>query len=176
MLGLVTQSLMPAIADIATRRLVLPVTSARDPDVIIGEVGDAYLLRWFLIPRNRFFNIYLHCFLRSDDDRALHDHPWPWMSFIIRGSYTEHTIAAGGVHKRRTYSAGALRFGLPWKAHRIEIEKIDPQKHDKLCWTIFITGPRIRQWGFHCPDGWVHWSKFTDPASGGNRTGRGCDQ
>jgi hypothetical protein len=54
--------------------------------------------RWWVIPRNKFFNIYLHHFLHSDDDRALHDHPWWNVSILLRsGSYVEHTIAAGGV-------------------------------------------------------------------------------
>ena len=26
--------------------------------------------------RNKIFNIYLHQIIRSDDDRALHDHPY----------------------------------------------------------------------------------------------------
>lgn len=43
-------------------------------DFTIGGHERPYLLRWFIIPRNRFFNIYLHKFLRSDDDRALLDH------------------------------------------------------------------------------------------------------
>ena len=29
-------------------------------------------------------------------------------------------------------------------------------------WTLFITGPRIRQWGFLCPKGWIYWRDFTD--------------
>ena len=39
-------------------------------------IGKNYLSRWHIIPRNRYFNIYLHKFVGSDDDRALHDHPW----------------------------------------------------------------------------------------------------
>jgi hypothetical protein len=51
------------------------IAGSRPPDFVIG--GDSpYMLRWWIIPRNKFFNIYLHRFLRSDDDRALHDHPW----------------------------------------------------------------------------------------------------
>jgi len=141
----------------------------RMPDFVIGGGERPYLRRWWLIPRNRFFNVYLHQFLRSDDDRALHDHPWGNLSVLLRGAYTEHTIAAGGVHQREVLAAGAVRVrpsGL--FAHRIEL-------HDGPCWTLFITGPRYREWGFHCPDaGWIHWRRFTandDPGS----VGRGCD-
>ncbi len=63
----------------------------RWPDRVIGKKENPYLLRWHLIPRNAIFNIYLHKFMRSDDDRALHDHPWSWnISLILRGEYIEH--------------------------------------------------------------------------------------
>jgi hypothetical protein len=143
----------------------------RPPDVVIGEPDRPYLRRWWLIPRNRFFNAYLHQFLRSDDDRALHDHPWVNCSILLRGSYTEHTIQAGGIHKAEVLSAGTVRFRRTGAfAHRIEL-------HDGPCWTLFITGPRYRQWGFHCPQqGWVHWEDFTAEADDGTlTTGRGCD-
>jgi hypothetical protein len=141
---------------------------ARDPDLVIGETADPYLHRWYVIPRNRFFNVYLHEFLRSDDDRALHDHPWFWLSFLLRGEYVEHTIAAGGIHRRRRFRAGSMRVHSPWFAHRLEIEP------GVACWTLFVTGPRLREWGFHCADFWRHWRDFTDPASRGTRVGKGC--
>lgn len=139
----------------------------RDPDFVIGGAERPYLLRWWLIPRNRFFNVYLHSFRRSDDDRALHDHPWANCSILLQGSYTEHTIAAGGVHHRQVLEAGAVRVRWSGKfAHRVEL-------HDGVCWTLFITGPRYRSWGFHCEKGWVPWRQFTaadDPGS----IGPGC--
>jgi len=61
----------------------------KEPSIVIGHDGLPYLKRWYIIPRNKYFNIYLHQFLRSDDDRALHDHPWFSLSHIIEGSYNE---------------------------------------------------------------------------------------
>lgn len=77
-----------SIADFIINRI-----TRRAPDVVIGEVHRPYLLRWWVIPRNPVFNVYLHRFMRSDDDRALHDHPWSNLSILLRGSYGEHTIA-----------------------------------------------------------------------------------
>lgn len=142
---------------------------ARPPDQIIGGHTRPYLLRWVLLPRNRIANVYVHRFLRDDDDRALHDHPWFWCSILIRGRYVEHTIARGGIHRRRECGAGSWRLRTPWFAHRIELVDTDP------CWTLFITVARIRDWGFHCPSGWVPWQEFTDPRDPG-AIGRGCDQ
>ena len=152
----------------------------RYPDRIIGDASDPYLLRWYIIPRNRFFNIYLHKFCRSDDDRALHDHPWLFnASILLRGKYLEHTPKG----------AFARRVGIPvfrWgKApHRVELEKYYEDfiprwgmsfVREHPVWTIFITGPVVREWGFYCPSGWRHWIEFTDPTSNGNKVGRGCE-
>lgn len=144
------------------------IVKDRDPDFVIGGQSDPYLLRWFVIPRNPIFNIYLHEFRRSDDDRALHDHPWVNLSILIEGEYVEHTIAQGGVNHRAHRKAGDWKFRWPRHAHRLELI-------GKRCTTLFITGPRLRQWGFHCPDGWVHWKRFTAGARG-EIVGRGCGQ
>lgn len=139
----------------------------RAPSQIIGGIEDPYLLRWYLIPKNRLFNIYLHVFLRSDDDRALHDHPWWNCSILLEGEYTEHTIQDGGIHRRTIRKAGSWKLRRGSAAHRIEL-------HAGRCVSLFLTGPKIREWGFHCPEkGWVHWRAFCDPQDSG-KAGRGC--
>src|SRR6185312_6999729 len=60
------------------------------PDFHVGPDDDHQLQRWFVVPRNFFNNVYLHRFLRSDDDRALHDHPWDNRSWVLSGEYVEH--------------------------------------------------------------------------------------
>lgn len=148
-------------------QMLLRVATRRPPDFVVGGAESPYLYRWWVIPRNRLFNVYLHQFLRSDDDRALHDHPWLWCSWLLRGDYTEHRIKEGGVHVRREFSAGSVRLALPRTAHRIEVRLPGT-------WTLFFTGPVVRDWGFHCPAGWRHWRAFTDPKDPGG-VGRGCD-
>lgn len=169
---------MKRLAGWLFRWLFERVALQRDPDFIVGDEHDPYLHRWWLIPRNKVFNLYLHEFLRDDDDRALHDHPWVWCSFLLRGAYVEHTIAAGGVHVRRRFEAGSLRVHGPRFAHRIELESIQHKSSGGMfkgpAWTLFITGPRLREWGFHCPTGWRHWRIFTHPANTG-RVGAGCE-
>jgi hypothetical protein len=141
----------------------------RPPDFVIGGHENPYLLRWWLIPRNPVFNIYLHKFLRDDDDRALHDHPWCWCSILLRGGYFEHrTKGRGAVH-----FAPSIRIASAWRAHRIQLFGI-PGAARVPAWTLFLTGPRIRAWGFHCPKGWVHWRKFT-AADDRGAIGPGCD-
>lgn len=136
----------------------------RKPDFIIGKPDQ--VRRWWVIPRNRWFNIYLHHVLRSDEDRALHDHPWWNVSIILKGGYFEHT--PDDVFWR---GAGSVVFRRAKSAHRLEIHPATAPH----AWTLFITGPVIRQWGFHCPQGWVHWKDFVDETDTGN-VGRGCGE
>lgn len=134
----------------------------REPDFIIGSKADPYLHRWWIIPRNRFFNIYLHHFLRSDDDRALHDHPWWNVSILLKGQYLEHMPTCS--RQRKCFQ---IIFRKATASHRVELT------HGSV-WTLFITGRRVREWGFHCPKGWRPWQEFTNPTNSGE-VGRGCE-
>lgn len=147
----------------------------RWPDFIVGDTENPYLLRWFIIPRNRFFNIYLHKFCRSDDDRALHDHPWLFnCSILIDGAYYEHFLN-GKKKFRRAGTLSGLKFRFGKAPHRVQLLENSFTTLENPCWTIFITGPRVREWGFYCPKGWRHWKMFVANTDTGNTTGRGCE-
>lgn len=151
--------------------------SQRAPDFTIQTGrGTTYLSRWWVIPRNKFFNIYLHHFTDSDDDRALHDHPYLFnMSILLDGEYMEF-VPDGMI--RRYKRDWALRWGK--SIHRVELYQFLFSK-PQPCWTLFITGPVVRDWGFYCPSGWRHWKLFTSSkdgssvAGGTSHIGRGCD-
>lgn len=166
------------------RELILRWARNREPDFVIGGAERPYLQRWWLLPRNRFFNLYVHRFLRSDEDRALHDHPWLFnASWLLKGDYAEHTIREGGIAVRTLRMEGDWKFRWGRSPHRVEllygyavVEKRLVEYGPPIpCWTLFITGPVVRQWGFYCMErGWIHWKKFTaaeDPGA----IGKGCD-
>ena len=134
----------------------------RDPDFVIGDSDDPYMNRWYLLPRNEQFNVYLHQFLRSDDDRAMHDHPWPSFSLVLAGVGIEHI--PGGLKR---FGPGDVFERSANYVHRIEVI-------DGPIWTLFVTGPKVREWGFHCPQGWRHWKEFVSKKHSGE-IGRGCD-
>lgn len=134
------------------------------PHFIVGSPTDPYLLRWYILPRNPLLNIYLHQFLRDDDDRALHDHPWASLSILLAGTYRE--ITPGG---SRQVWPGAVIFRRATHAHRIELPGGKP------AWTLFLTGPSVRTWGFHCPRGWISWREFVKADSPGE-PGPGCGE
>lgn len=147
------------------------VTESRDHDVRIpfDPTVSPYMLRWWRIKRNAFFNVYYHIVRRSDDDRALHDHPWWNFSIVLVGGYYEHMIQPGGVNVKTFYPAGSVRFRRSGTfAHRLELEQwgedamIGLRGREKAVHTIFITGPVLRRWGFHHPDRWVDAYEFDD--------------
>jgi len=186
----------------------------RAPDFIIGPAENPYLHRWFVIPRNPVLNIYFHRFMRSDEDRALHDHPWINASWLLKGSYDEiqfdgpipwdakkaYAYLEHGYQsevrnlpqtKTMRRAEGSFTFRYTGKiAHRV---RLLPQKawvtkrgfqvasgKEAHVWTLFITGPRYRQWGFHCPKAWKHWKGFVffpegDARRGRSEVGPGCD-
>ena len=125
----------------------------RAPDFQVGR----YLKRWWVIPRNRFFNVYLHEFSASDP-ADLHDHPWVNCSIILKGSYIEH------FHDRtsRLRNRGHVVFRGATTLHRLELVT-------RTVTTLFITGPVVRRWGFLTRAGWVHHESYPArrPGEGG---------
>lgn len=116
------------------------------PQIITNCAGEPYLVRWRLI-WTRWFSLYVHHILRSDEDRELHDHPWSFLTFIVSGGYTEIT-PKGATFQR---PGQLLHRPAPWP-HRLVL--------DNPAWTIVFVGPRKRRWGFHTPTGWIHWKLF----------------
>jgi hypothetical protein len=168
--------------EVAPPRLVVRLLRCdRQPDEVIGKSSvdrNDYMRRWYIIPHAsnrtdwRFLkrgNAFLHNFNRSDDDRSLHDHPWKWnISILIKGRYWEHL--PGG--KKVLRKPGRIVFRNGTAAHRVELLK-DEHGREIPVWTIFLTGPKCREWGFHCKKGWVHWKDFTAPGKPGE-IGPGC--
>lgn len=118
-------------------------------------IGINYLERWHLVPRNRFVNVYLHKFSGSDDDRALHDHPWPSLSFLLKGKLREFYRVGERGNLKLNAVRSIKRFRPVYRssqhAHRLDLL-------GEPAWTLFITGPKVREWGFLCPNGWRHWT------------------
>jgi len=107
-----------------------------------------YLRRWHLIPKNRWFNIYLHCFEGSDSDRALHNHPWWSWSILLKGELTEN-------YKHSLWENHSLHRHIwrlrPYYRSRTWWHQIFLKDETKPAWTLFITGPKTQKWGFEYP-------------------------
>jgi hypothetical protein len=134
------------------------------PHQIISDGQRPYLLRWYLL-RSRWLNFYLHKFVGSDAPSGLHDHPWPFATLILGGSYTEDTPTG-----RRSRRRGTLAVHRATYRHRVCLP-VDTRGREIPCWTLVVTGPHLRQWGFWCPhrdraDRFIPWQVFGDGGCG----------
>lgn len=135
------------------------------PDRLTGE---DYLHRYYLFLKDRKwfpFNVTLHKIVKSDDP-IFHDHPWPFMTIVLKGGYWEHTPVfdkegnkfaeftewrgPGSIIKR-----GAGDF------HWLELEQ------GKTATTLFFMGPQQRDWGFLVDktkkkSQWIQWQYYLD--------------
>lgn len=122
---------------------------------IILEDGGHYLYRWHLIPRNKWFNVYLHKTM-LDDHRVLHDHPWDNISIVLKGGYWETTPIKKEIQHDVYYNGHLIKWRHPgsiirrkaeW-SHRLSLFNGRPS------WSLFITFRERRNWGFHTKYGW----------------------
>ncbi len=130
----------------------------RIPHEIIKIDGEPYLTRFYLSgevnqrvmgEQPQFF---LHRFHKSDQGRELHNHPYTGTSLILAGGYIEERMTqldAEGTAFTDVES-GTQTF-LPGDINVLTLD--DFHRTDLLdkrlgCWTLFVTGPRLKSWGF----------------------------
>lgn len=132
--------------------------------------GQSYLSRRGL--QTRFGNVYLHRLDVEDPGEDLHDHPWAFVSIILRGGYTELVMdradapAAARIARRfpDTCQRGYPRTWRPFTVHTVRLEECHRiVAMPKRTWTLCVTGPRRRVWGFLTPDGWVSHEAYDHP-------------
>ena len=123
----------------------------------IGFPEKPYLVRWVVDLHG--FSIRLHHWFSSDDTRHPHDHTWWFVVLVLKGGYTDATpiwkdgiLAGWNLDRLR---AGSIRFRRPEHQHCVVI----PQGQTN--WSLLITGPNIRRFGFWLKETkWVKASKY----------------
>lgn len=107
--------------------------------------GSPYLVRWRII-QCPLFGIYLHRLGTPDPRDTLHNHPWPFISLVLKGGYTE-------------YVRGDVGYARPKRVKRLNIKRFNNSFHwistlDKTpTWTLMFVGRRRRVWGYLDRDG-----------------------
>jgi hypothetical protein len=125
------------------------------PHQVIGAPDSPYLLRWFLVPPNRYCQVYGHRFIGSDDPTP-HDHPWHFFSIVLRSKYFEESMGRSG--RWRTPGHGAFRRAT--HTHRVVLAT-DERGRERPCTTLVVTGPWLRPWGFWCNrEHFIPWQEF----------------
>lgn len=103
--------------------------------------GDGnYLTRWRVI-QTPWFAFYVHKFTGPDPRPTLHDHPWNFLSVVLKGGYTEHRMDPltrdVNLHEVRRFN-----FVRANDAHAIL------HLHRNPTWTLLFVGRRRRTWGY----------------------------
>jgi len=113
------------------------------------HLGD-YMRRWIF--QTPWGTIHLHHILRSDGDRAFHDHPWNFTSNLLSGGYTELRPAG--------YNATTMRVWPRWSIVRRKATDLHRLILDKPVWTLVFTSKKLREWGFVEDGKWTHWREY----------------
>lgn len=138
----------------------------------IWFAGSRYMRRWLFGPKG-WYGLRLHCIECSDADRELHDHPFSFVSIILRGGYWEHTPDG----RRTWYGPGSVVFRSAEALHRLELENSIESggtwhgyptivRVPRKAWTLVIRGPHRRRWGFVKGGEWESWQRFTSERDG----------
>jgi hypothetical protein len=110
----------------------------RDDDVV-------YLTRWWLV-KTPWGGIMLHRMDGPDARTTIHDHPFPFVSIVLRGGYIEDRLDPMRmivIHARRVRRINVMRRE---DAHTIRLLTRTPT------WTLVFAGRHRRTWGFIEPD------------------------
>lgn len=102
----------------------------------IGPPECPIMRRWIL--QTPLGSVRLHHFVRPDDQRHLHDHPWWFITLVLKGGYTDITMIDGVKHQD-VLKPGSIRFRPSHHTHIVDTQN---------SWTLVITGRLRRKWGF----------------------------
>lgn len=122
----------------------------------LDDPSQTYLSR-IRIVQTPWFALYLHRMDGPDSRPTLHDHPWNFLSVVLRGGYIErrldpHTMLVDENHRVRRINRVRTH-----DAHAIKTLLRVPT------WTLMLVGPRCRTWGYlehrFNLNAW-HWTEF----------------
>lgn len=126
--------------------------------VIPCENGLVYLARLRII-QTPWFGVYLHDIYEPDADRDPHNHPWSFISIVLRGSYVENVYPEPLENSSRSW---AVR-----KEHkRFSIHAMGRKSAHRITYaapglkTLILVGPRRSNWGFFTEDGYLTWQEY----------------
>lgn len=114
--------------------------------------GSLYMGRYALF-ESKYLSARVHHIATEDHDDVPHDHPWNFISIVLRGGYVERLglLDEAAIARRE----GSIAHRKAKDAHRITYVAPDT-------WTLFIYGRFQHDWGFYTPEGWVQWRTFLD--------------
>lgn len=132
------------------------------------EPEQNYMTRWRVIAAP-WFGLYVHRLAKPDPRPTLHDHPWPFISFVLRGGYTEDVGTRPDAERSSPVTGRRTRSWRPGSCHLMR--KDDAHAITALrrspTWTVLLVGKRQRpepSWGYWDDDGWTAWDRHRHAA------------
>lgn len=127
--------------------------------------GSAYMLRFWLIAPSWWtlgWAVRLHFIATADDDRHLHDHPFSFLSIVLRGWYVElrpverdpRFVKGAEPCYMTQRKPGDIAWRPCFQRHRIS------HVSQGGVWTLVITTPARQPWGFYTPKGKTYWRAY----------------
>ncbi len=161
------------------REAVSALAASRFQVILSRDRSALYLLRFWLtdpqLGNDGGFesgdSLLLHHFCAPDDDDALHDHPWDFITTILAGGYAEHRppvawLNALNVERALSGPAWDQQISMYAAGSTIEREAEDLHCIGRIApstWTLVRTGRRRRAWGFHPPGKpWTPFREYLD--------------
>lgn len=131
----------------------------------------------------------IHWLDGPDPGLDLHDHPWPFVSIVLRGGYTEEWAEVlgrtegdwltcpgcgcaicshryDGCRWHALCTAPGLapiqqRAWRRWSVHRMPLDVAHRiTAVEPHTITLVLRGRKVRRWGFFMPNGWVDWEDY----------------
>ncbi len=136
------------------KKLIVFITGRSD----VWIDGQHYMKRWKFMP-DWLPGFRLHKILISDQGPELHDHPFSFITFILRGGYYEYLNNGTKIW----HGPGSILIRPAETMHRIELEYSHLRGYglERPAWTFVLRSRYFREWGFLTLLGkWQHWSEF----------------
>jgi hypothetical protein len=108
----------------------------------LGKPECPYMRRWVF--NFWLFAIRIHHWIRSDDKRHFHNHPWWFWTFVLKGAYVDVSYDPKHPEIKETAEAmlaGNFAFRKASHLHYVLVP-------EGGCWTLLLTGPQTQNWGF----------------------------
>lgn len=122
------------------------------------ENGLMYLARLRVI-QTPWFGVYIHDIFEPDGDRDPHNHPWSFISIVLRGWYEERVWEDPINHSDVFHSR--IKAHMRWSWHKMGRESAHRITNAAPgLKTLILVGPRRSNWGFFTPTGYMEWHEY----------------
>lgn len=111
---------------------------------VCGQDGTEYLRRLHLL-HTPIGSIMLHWIRKPDPSPDMHDHPVAFVSFVLRGGYTEQVPSRWPLVKHwQTDLRKIRRVNVKRPSARHRIVEVLPRTL-----TLVFAGPKVQEWGYY---------------------------